>query len=205
MVKVDMDIESICQNANAILNRLTYVNSSINISKSIKSAFDSEARELLLPDINFWIVVWDNCMFRALLELAKTYEEGQDVIGIQKLINQVSQTKPSTNKKALVQESQEKYDVLKSSRDKLRTLRDKGLAHADKEYLTDLECLVSEYGLSSAKIDELINSAAEICNDILIEFSGEGRSVAVALNDDASGIIRDVKLAHEVRETRCSQ
>ena len=70
--------------------------------------------------------------------------------------------------------------------------------------MADLKSLLSQYGLSIQEIYNLLNTAAEICNGFLVEFTGESRSVALALNDDASGVLEDVRIAHAVREKRRS-
>ena len=198
-----MKTERICQNINAIFDRLTNAYASLSVFKSIIVVYDSQEKYLLFPDINFWRTTIDNCIFRALVELAKTYEEGPDAIGLQKLMNQVEQSK-SANSYQLVHEALKRYDALIAPRTKLKTLRDKGLVHADKKYMADLKSLLSQYGLSIQEIYNLLNTAAEICNGFLVEFTGESRSVALALNDDASGVLEDVRIAHAVREKRRS-
>ena len=196
-----MDKETVCRNADAIMDRLTYANSSINIFKSILDFYKKDDPELPLPDLNFWVAVADNCCFRSLAELAKTYDEDEEAVGLRRLMNQAEQTK-SVGIKAILQLARENYDKLAPQREKLKILRDKGLAHSDKKYATNLQSLVSAYGLSLEEQLALINTAADICNDILAEFTGVGRSVALAHNDDARGILEDVRIAHSVREKR---
>lgn len=195
-----MNKERVCKNANAIMDRLTYANSSINIFCSVIKVYNSQESDVLLPDINFWKVVLDNCIFRALVELAKTYEEGTSSVGLKKLINQVEQISENNTTKQLVIETREKYSATEGLCKKLRTLRDKGLVHADKGYVLDLKTLTKEYGLSIEEIQLLINNAAEICNDILVEFTGTGRSLALLLNDDASWILDDLRFARTERK-----
>ena len=197
-----MEKEIICKNANAIFDRLINAYACMSVLNSITAVYDRNEEYLFLPDINFWRLVADNCVFRTLVELAKTYEEGKDAIGLQRLINQVEQSKTATGNSVFIQEAKEKYAALYESKEKLKTLRDKGLVHADKKYMADLKVLLSEYGLSLREIYSLLNTAAEICNDILVEYTGVGRSVALALNDDASGVIKDIKLAYEERKKR---
>lgn len=194
-----MDKETVCKNANAIMDRLTYANSSINVFKSILNVYETVDQELLLPDLNFWIVVADNCCFRALAELAKTYDENKRVVGLCKLMNQAEQTK-NTAIKPILQSARENYDKLTPQREKLKALRDKGLAHSDKKYVTNLQSLVSAYGLSLDEQAVLISTAVDICNNILTEFTGAGRFVEVILRDDASGVILDAYLAKAFRE-----
>ena len=190
-----MNEQRLCQNVNALLDRLTYANSSIHIFKSILAVYDNQEQDLLLPDMNFWRVVCDNCCFRALAELAKTYDEGKDSIGLQKLLNQAEQTRPEESVRELVKAARESYSSLHPLRDKLKILRDKGLAHSDKEYASNLKLLVSEHGMPLEDIETLIRTAAEICSDILVAFTGTGRSIELFLNDDASGIIHDLRIA----------
>lgn len=190
-----MNEQRLCQNVNALLDRLTYANSSIHIFKSIIAVYDNQEQDLLLPDMNFWRVVCDNCCFRALAELAKTYDEGKDSIGLQKLLNQAEQTRPEESVRELVKAARESYSSLHPLRDKLKILRDKGLAHSDKEYASNLKLLVSEHGMPLEDIETLIRTAAEICSDILVAFTGTGRSIELFLNDDANGIIHDLRIA----------
>ena len=196
-----MDKETVCKNATAIMDRLTYANSSINIFKSILDFYEKDDPELLLPDLNFWIAVADNCCFRSLAEIAKTYDEDEEAVGLRRLMNQAEQTK-SAGITAILQSARENYDKLAPQREKLKTLRDKGLAHSDKKYATNLRSLVTTYSLSLEEQSALINTAADICNDILAAFTGVGRSVALAHNDDARGILEDVRIAREVREKK---
>ena len=197
-----MDEKTVCKNANAIIDRMTYANSSINIVKSILSVYEKNEQKILYRDLNFWIAVADNCCYRALSELAKTYDEYKNAVGLRKLMNQAEQTK-STTIKVILQTNLEKYENLTPQREKLKTLRDKGLAHSDKKYATNLQSLVSTYGLSLDEQLVLINTAVEICNDILAEFeNGNVRTVVLLLKDDARGVLQDVRIAHAVRKKR---
>ena len=190
-----MEQEKLCQNINATLDRLTFANSSLNIVRSIQAAYKKEGKELFIRDINFWKTVTDDCCFRALVELAKTYEEGKDSVGLQKILNQTEQLLPNEQIKQLLEQAREKYATLEPLRDKLRILRDKGLVHSDKKYASDLNTLVTEYGLPLDELNILIDTAAEICSDILGELTGTGRTIELALSDDASEIIKDIKFA----------
>lgn len=168
---------------------------------SLKAVYHSQERYLLLSNNSFWRAIIDNCLFRTLAELAKVYEEGQEAVGVQRLINQIEQTK-SSNSVELVQSAKAKYTALAEAREKLKTLRDKGLVHADKKYMTDLDLLLSEYGLSVREIYNLLNTATEICNSIMYELTGVRKSIALALNDDARGVLEEIRIAHRVREKR---
>ena len=195
-----MDEKKLCQNLNAILDRLTFANSSLNIFKSVISTIRNGEKDFLIRDINFWKVVTDNCCFRALAELAKTYDEGKDSVGLLKIINQADQLRSDESMKALVKEAREKYANLAPLRDNLRVLRDKGLAHSDKKYAVDLIALVSTYGLPVDELNMLIDTAADISSAILGELTGVGRSVELSLPDDAYAIIEDIKYAEAQRK-----
>lgn len=196
-----MDEERICKNADALFERLKNAYTSMSIFGSLMEVYNSQERYLLLPNISFWRAIIDNCVFRVLVELAKVYEEGQEAIGVQRLINQVEQTR-CINSVELVQSAKTKYAALTEAREKLKILRDKGLVHADKKYMSDLDHLLSEYGLSVREIYVLLNTATEICNDIMYELTGMRKSIALALNDDARGVLEEIRIAHRVREKR---
>ena len=102
----------------------------------------------------------------------------------------------------MVQSAKTKYAALTEAREKLKILRDKGLVHADKKYMSDLDHLLSEYGLSVREIYVLLNTATEICNDIMYELTGMRKSIALALNDDARGALEEIRIAHRTREKR---
>ena len=197
-----MEKETICNNANAIFDRLLNAYSCMSAFKSIKSVYDRHEEYLFLSGTNFWRMVTDNCIFRTLVELSKIYDEGKDAVGLKKLINQVEQSKTEFENAELVHTAKEKYAALSNSKEKLKTLRDKGLVHSDKEYMADPKQLISEYAPSLPEIYALLNTAAEICNDILVEYTGERRSVTRVLFEDASGVISDLKLAYEAKKKR---
>ena len=196
----NMEKETICKNANAIFDRLLNAYSCMSVFISIKDVYDRREEYLFLSGTNFWRMVTDNNIFRTLVELSKIYEEGKDAVGLKKLINQVEQSKTEFDNTELVQKANKKYAEVEESKAKLKTLRDKGLVHSDKEYMADPKRLLSEYGLSLREIYALLNTAAEICNDILIEFSGTRRYITPVLNDDASGVIQDLRLAYAEKE-----
>lgn len=196
-----MDEEKLCQNLNAILDRLTFANSSINIFKSILTAYRKEGKELFVRDINFWKVVTDNCCLRTLVELAKTYDEGKDSVGLMKIINQTDQICSDEATKILLKDARKRYNDLEPLRNKLRVLRDKGFAHSDKKYAADLNALVTTYGLPLDELDLLLNTAADICSDILGTITEKGRSVELTLPDDATEIIEDMKYARSHRKS----
>lgn len=198
-----MDTNTICLEINAMLDRLTYVNSSMNINKSICEALDApQEKEIILQDFNFWQTVLENCTYRALSELSKVYDNHKDAVGIIKVINQAEQIKWENrkHKKRLVEDAKRQYESVASIRDKLVILRDNGLAHSDKSCTINLRDFVTAHRVSKTEIKKLIDTAENICNGFLVEFTGEGRTIVLALNDDARHIIADLKYAKETRE-----
>lgn len=202
--KGNMEIEKVCKELDEVVKRLYFANSSINIAKSVYAACEENKQDVFAPDIFFWHTVLDNCFYRALSELAKTYDESKDSAGLKRIINQVEQAKwknPETQKR-LVKSANEKYEETKVLGEKLRRLRDKGLMHTDKAYATNLKEFVDANRMPIPEMDHLIETAMEICNSFLGEFAGVQRDLFSPLNDDASGIISDLEIARELRKPR---
>ena len=74
-------------------------------------------------------------------------------------------------------------------RAKLKTIRDQGLFHLDKRYALNLGDFVRKELISFEEKSALIQTAAEICNTLLENIKGEGRSIDFYLNDDARYIL----------------
>lgn len=200
----NMDIETICKELDEVVCRLYFANSSINIAKSVFAACENGKQDILAPDFFFWQTVLDNCYFRALSELAKTYDESKGSVGLRKIINQIEQAgwDDAAEKKNLVKSANEEYESALELREKLKILRDKGLMHADKAYAANLKELVSANRMPTAEIERLITTAMDICNSFLGEFTGVQRALFSPLNDDASSIISDLEKARELRKRR---
>ena len=182
----------------AFLNRLTYANSSMRIIASINQfASENKNAGILLKDINFWIVVLDNCGYRVLAELANIYEESSATAGIKYLLNFSEQNSQiflePQNASVIIDELRQKYNETRDLRDKLKTIRDQGLFHLDKRYALNLGDFVRKELISFEEKSTLIQTAAEICNTLLENIKGEGRSIDFYLNDDARYILEDLE------------
>ena len=195
-----MEKSKICKNAGMLLARLAYARASMNIHKSIQEGFKAPEKEVLEAAYMFWVVTMDNCIFRALMELAKAYEDRQHNIGLKKLINQVEQAKLGDDVMELVRDARTKYNEISDIREKLCALRDHGLAHADKYYLTNPGKLLSNFHLKLNEIETLLNTAMDICNSFLDKLTGIENAFISGLNDDASGIIQELIYAKTERE-----
>lgn len=154
----------------------------------------------MMPNFSFWFAVMDSCMYRTLMEIAKAYEKRKGNIGLYKLLNQAEQAKKEDSARKLICKSRAKYEKLKDEQEKLFALRDCALAHADKNYLINLGELLHDNGLKLAEIEELLKTAEEICNDILVELTGCDQPVKISPCDDGSSVIADVRMAFEARE-----
>ena len=190
--------EEICKKIDGVLNRLTYANSSMHIIASIIQ-FASENKDscVLSQDINFWIVILDNCGFRIYGELASIYESSSQTAGLKYLLDFCEQNQSiflePQNARDILKKLRQKYNETSVLRNRLKTIRDQGLFHLDKHHASDLGEFVKKESISFEEKNTLIHVAAEICNTLLENIRGEGRSIELYLNDDARYILEDLK------------
>ena len=147
----------------------------------------------------------DNCSYRILAELAKIYDENKESSGLLYLLNDKKDFLfKSEDVEASLISLKNEYEKISDLRTKLKTIRDKGLFHSDKKYAASLKPLVEQYKLKSEEINRLICLAEKICNMLLEKINGSGKSIELALNDDAKYILEDLKLLRNLRLSKKS-
>ena len=197
--------EEFCAKINSILDRLIVANSSAHIISSIIRFIEDGNEAVLQSDINFWKLIMDNCSYRILAELAKIYDENKESSGLLYLINDKKDFLfKSEDVEASLISLKNEYEKISDLRTKLKTIRDKGLFHSDKKYAASLKPLVEQYKLKSEEINRLICLAEKICNMLLEKINGSGKSIELALNDDAKYILEDLKLLRNLRLSKKS-
>ena len=197
--------EEFCAKINSILDRLIVANSSAHIISSIIRFIEDGNEAVLQSDINFWKLIMDNCSYRILAELAKIYDENKESSGLLYLLNDKKDFLfKSEDVEASLISLKNEYEKISDLRTKLKTIRDKGLFHSDKKYAASLKPLVEQYKLKSEEINRLICLAEKICNTLLEKINGSGKSIELALNDDAKYILEDLKLLRNLRLSKKS-
>lgn len=200
--------EEFCAKINSILDRLIFANSSAHIISSIIQFIEDGNEAVLQSDINFWKLIMDNCSYRILAELAKIYDENSESIGLLYLLNYSNAKKDILFKSEDAETSllslKNEYEKISDLRIKLKIIRNKGLFHSDKKYAANLKPLVEQYKLKSEEINRLICLAEKICNTLLEKINGSGKSIELALNDDAKYILEDLKLLRNLRLSKKS-
>ena len=197
--------EEFCAKINSILDRLIVANSSAHIISSIIRFIEDGNEAVLQSDINFWKLIMDNCSYRILAELAKIYDENKESSGLLYLLNDKKDFLfKSEDVEASLISLKNEYEKISDLRTKLKTIRDKGLFHSDKKYAASLKPLVEQYKLKSEEINRLICLAEKICNMLLEKINGSGKSIELALNDDAKYILEDLKLLRNLKLSKKS-
>ena len=191
--------EEICRKIDGVLNRLTYANSSMHIISSINQfSTENGAVPVLSRDVNFWIVVLDNCGYRVYAELANVYESSSQTAGLKYLLNFCEQNYKQIflepqRAPLIIKELKQKYSETSDLQERLKAIRDQGLFHLDKHHALDLHEFVRNESLSYKEKNMLIHVAEEICNTLLENIKGERKSIELCLNDDARYILEDLK------------
>ncbi len=191
--------EEICDKINGVLDRLTYANLSMHIISSIMNfASENENASVLFRDNNFWLIVLDNCVYRVYAELANIYESSSQTAGLNYLLNYCEQNNKqiffdSQNASVIIKELRKKYNETSDLQNRLKTIRDQGLFHSDRHHVSNLGAFIENESLSIKEKNKLIRVASEICNTLLENIKGEGRSIELCFNDDARYILEDLK------------
>ena len=160
-LKVLMDKTIYCEANRQIYKRLTEL---CGIGKTY---------EVVLEKGNlFFGMMVDNLLNELLMELSRIYDEGS--FGLLKVINIIYGNKELSteycnklglSKKVinqLVIDVKQIYDGVKECREKLFTIRDKHLAHTDKDFVFDYGALYKDFTWRNVEV--LIEAAAEIIN-----------------------------------------
>jgi hypothetical protein len=183
---------------------------------------DSEYQKLLEISPGFWTITYNNLLSETLLKTAKVYDEHKGCMGLLKIINICEQnqdffptkheyylTDSETSKQvshkrtvdliATLQEAKTKYESVQLIRTGLITLRDKHLAHADKQYLLDVHTLYQNTSLKKDDIQKLITVAADILNSFLSALDQTVVSMHHTNADDYEKILKYAALGKETR------
>lgn len=98
-----------------------------------------------------------------------------------------------------LKEAQAQYKSVEVLRDKLITLRDNHLAHADKDHILDIHTLYQNSSLKNDEIDKLIAVAAGILNSFLSALDRTVVSVHHTNADDYKNILKYAVLGKDTR------
>lgn len=140
----------------------------------------------------FWNFMTYNMGRQILLGLAKLYDESKDALGLKKLINICDQNRSlfQQDKQASISDEacactidqfyakrfdfretfgwvNELYDRTTPIREKIKTLRDKDLVHADKKHFYDTPQLYLDFPVPWGEVETLLENALDICNALL--------------------------------------
>lgn len=187
-----MDKETLEKLLKEQLNHLVEIRSYSKIWLDLHNAFQADAKYNSVYRIApyFWQITLENYQHRFLLEVAKLYEESNECLSIQKMINICEQNQklfPKEHRRELychstdeivvkivpvditktIAEAKEKYATVAETRDKLFALRDKDLAHFDKKKGLDLKQFYQDTALNRDKFEEMICVAENILNSFL--------------------------------------
>ncbi|MBQ8303728.1 MAG: hypothetical protein IJX79_02115 [Clostridia bacterium] len=146
----------------------------------------------------FWSLTIKSISFLIITELAKIYDEQKDSIGIRKIINISSQNKNWFSKwceeygisqNEFISRLEMRYFDIKDKREKLKEIRDKELAHNDKYNLFNQESICA--GFTWGDIEDLIETAYTIINEISVSLSGCEYMIKFSNYDDINNLIKN--------------
>ena len=96
-----------------------------------------------------------------------------------------------------IQIAKQKYQEIYDCRTQLITLRDKYLAHADKDIFLDIEAFYHEVALKKEALEKLIETAESILNSFLADLSDTRVYTEFENLDDYKNLLRYAKEGKE--------
>lgn len=207
---------------DSIINKILFDISTINTSWVIWNGLSDELKqggkymEILEYSPCFWGMTLDNFLYKSFIGLAKLYDEHKDCVGLKKLINICEQNQilfPQENVSIYgetdtredivhreyvditqtIQVAKLKYQSVQDFREKLILLRDKYLAHSDKQIFLDIKSLYNEIAVKKENIDALIQTAGDIANAFLSNLSNTAVNISFDNAEDYKNLLRCVK------------
>ena len=217
MTKEDLDAI-----LNKLLREVTIINTNWTMWNGLREEMQNGAKYEILLDFSTccWTITLNNLLSRALLGTAKLYDENKKCIGLQKIINICEQnqglfpksrtttyTDGYTFKKTSftmpkdigddIRIAKQKYQEIYDCRTQLITLRDKYLAHADKDIFLDIEAFYHEVALKKEALEKLIETAESILNSFLADLSDTRVYTEFENSDDYKNLLRYAKEGKE--------
>ena len=205
-----------------ILNRrllqIANINTNWTIWNGLRNSFQKGAEYEQLPEYSprFWTVTMNNLLSKALLEMAKLCDEHRECMGLLKIINiceqnqglfpdehvltftnvetgeEISRTR-RVNVVETIKQAKEKYQSVCGIREKLSVLRDKTLAHTDKDVFLDTQALYQKVSLQEGEFEELISVATDILKSFLSDLAHTVVSINCVDEDDYDILLYYVK------------
>lgn len=217
-----MTVEKLEAILNKMLHEITVINTNWIMWNGLREEMQNGAKYEILLDFSpcFWTITLNNLLSRALLGTAKLYDENKKCMGLQKIINICEQNQELFSKSRTatytdgytgektsftvskdVSESiriaRQKYQDIHDSRTQLMSLRDKYLAHADKDIFLDVETFYHEVALKKEAFEELIETAANILNSFLANLSDTRVYIEFENSEDYQKLLRYAKEGKE--------
>lgn len=207
---------------NKMLREITIINTNWVMWNGLRDALQegSEYNKLLEYSPCFWTITLNNLLSKALLGTAKLYDENKKCMGLQKIINICEQNQKLFSKNRTttytdgytgeknsftvskdisesIRISKQKYQDIHNFRTQLITLRDKYLAHADKDIFLDIEAFYNEVALKKDALEKLIETAENILNSFLADLSDTRVYTEFENSDDYKNLLRYAKEGKE--------
>ena len=207
---------------NEMLHEITIIKTNWTIWKGLKNElYEGAEYEVVLGySPCFWTVTLNNLLDKALLGTAKLYDEHKGCYGLKKIINLCEQNQKlfpkchelkckdgytgeefsHTTKRdisAEIKTARQKYQSLQDARTQLTTLRDKHLAHSDKNFFLDASGLYNEVSLKGETLEVLIDTAADITNSFFAALSDAKIHAEYQNVDDYKTLLRYAKEGKE--------
>lgn len=203
---------------NEMLREITIINSNWIMWNGLREEMMEGAKyeEVLKYSPCFWTVTLNNLLSKTLLGTSKLYDEHKDCLGLKKLINICEQNQSLFPKNhtvtyangytgeiahdilqndigANIREAKQKYQSVQNYRTQLITLRDKHLAHVDKNIFLNAKEFYKEVSLKRDALEKLIKTAGEIANSFLSRLSSTCIHVEYQNSDDYKILLRYAK------------
>lgn len=183
-----------------LLNKLTLVENNRCIYEELSKLCgkDKKYECVLKQNKCFWGMTISNLKSSLITELAKIFDEHNGSFGIKKVINICSQNyswfvgwcaQESITHNELIQYFESQYAKVENERNKLKTIRDKYLAHNDKKYIIGYSELFD--GFTWSNVEDLIEVAFDILATIWGCFTNTGYCISCLDNDDVRCLIFD--------------
>lgn len=217
-----MTIEKLEAILNKMILEITAINTNWVMWNGLREEMQNGAKYEILLDFSpcFWTITLNNLLSRTLLGTAKLYDENKKCIGLQKIINICEQNQElfpknrtatytdgytgektsftiSKDVSESIRIAKQKYQDVHDLRIQLMSLRDKYLAHADKDIFLDVEIFYHEVALKKEAFEKLIETAANILNSFLASLSDTQVHTEFENSDDYKNLLRYAKEGKE--------
>ncbi|MEA4911063.1 MAG: hypothetical protein VB092_00420 [Oscillospiraceae bacterium] len=224
-----MKKEEIESRIQILTNKIVLINSNRMIQLQLSQLFSEEGKYKSIAKISptFWSIVLQNIHSQILLGIAKIYDESKDCFGLQKLTAVCEQNAEEFPKErihkyanldggapyeervlidihSVIADAKALYREVEEDRQRLKTFRDKNIAHIDKKYICNPSLVYQEFPLPWDKVDKLIDHAIQICNLFSGALTGCITSIQLLDADDVLYLlnIASVGEKHKIEERK---